>query len=135
MLNKKITIAAISTIIAFGIGLSISQSIAIQEKYSKVFYFDATFYEDKKYVEIIFTDETKKSTNTVLEILGLEESFQKTFDGWTFKTIVPFDGEPQYGWQTVPVTLVVAHPEFGKVGIKTEIHTEGKEGKVIFSQL
>jgi hypothetical protein len=35
----------------------------------------------------------------------------------------------------VPVTLVVNHPEFGKVGIKTEIHKEEMQGTVIFSQL
>jgi hypothetical protein len=134
-LNKKIALAAIGTIIAFGIGISISQSIAIQEKYSKVFYFDAIFYEDKKYVEVTFSDETQKTTNTVLEILGMEESFQKTFDGWSFKTTVPFEQEPEYGWKVVPVTLVVDHPEFGKVGIKTEIHKEGIQGQVIFSQL
>jgi hypothetical protein len=134
-MNKRIVLAAIATIIAFGIGISVSQSFLVQEKYSAVFHFDATFYEDKKFVEIAFSDESKKTTNTTLEILGMEESFQKTFDGWNFKTIVPFEGEPQYGWKTVPVTLVVEHPEFGKVGIKTEIHTEGEENSVIFSQL
>jgi hypothetical protein len=65
----------------------------------------------------------------------MEESFQKTFDGWNFKTTIPFEQEPEYGWKVVPVTLVVNHPEFGKVGIKTEIHKEGIHGQVIFSQL
>lgn len=134
-MNKKIIIAAVSTIIAFGIGISVSQSMMIQEKYSQIFYFDATFYGDKKYVEITFADDTKQTTETVLEILGMENSFQRTFEGWSFKTTVPIEGEPQYGWQTVPVTLVVIHPEFGKVGIKTEIHEEGQEAKVIFGQL
>lgn len=134
-MNKKIILAAVGTIIAFGIGISVSQSMMVQEKYSQIFYFDATFYEDKKYVEITFTDDTKQTAGTTLEILGMEESFQRTFEGWSFTTTVPIDGEPQYGWNTVPVTLVADHPEFGKVGIKTEIHIEGQDAKVIFSQL
>jgi len=134
-LNKKIILAAVGTIIALGIGISVSQSIMVQEKYSKVFYFDATFYEEKKYVEITFSDQSKKTTNVVLEILGMEESFQKTFSGSDFTITVPFDKEPQYGWKTVPVTLVVEHPEFGKVGLKTEVHMPGQQPKVIFSQL
>jgi hypothetical protein len=134
-MNKKITLSIVLTIIAFGIGISILQSNSVQEKYSKVFHLDATFYANKKYVEITFSDESKKTTGVVLEILGMETSFQKTFEGSNFKFDVPFDGEPQYGWKTVPVTLVVNHPEFGKVGVKTDIHEEGKQGQVIFTQL
>jgi len=134
-MNKKIILAAVATIIAFGVGISVSQSIQVQEKYSKVFYLDATFHEDKKYVEITFSDQSKKTTSTVLEILGMEQSFQKTFAGPDFTIVVPFDQEPQYGWKTVPITLVVEHPDFGKVGLKTEIHTPGQEAKIIFSQL
>jgi hypothetical protein len=134
-MNKKITLAAVLTMIAFGVGVSISQSFTVQEKYSKVFHLDATFYEDKKYVEIIFSDESAKTSSVVLEILGMEKSFQKTFEGSNFKITVPFDEEPPYGWKTMPVTLVVDHLEFGKIGIKTDIHDEGKEGHVIFTEL
>jgi hypothetical protein len=134
-MNNKIIFAAVATIVAFGIGLSISQSITVQEKYSKVFYFDATFYEDKKYVEITFSDESKKTNNVVLEILGMTESFQKTFEGSNFKITVPFDKEPEYGWNTMPVTLVIDHAEFGKIGLKTDIHPHGTSSKVIFSEL
>ncbi len=134
-MKTKIVFAAVAVLVAFGIGLSISQSMEIQEKYSKVFYFDATFYEDKKYVEITFSDESQKTTYSILEILGMKESFQKSFTGHSFKITVPFDQEPEYGWKVVPVTLIVNHSEFGSVGIKTDIHKEGVEGKVIFSQL
>lgn len=134
-MNSKIVFAALATIVAIGLGISISQSIAVQEKYSKVFYLDATFYEDKKYVEITFSDESKKTSNTVLEILGMAESFQKTFDGPSFKITVPFDKEPEYGWDTTPVTIVADHPEFGKIGIKTNIHPDGTSSKVIFTEL
>lgn len=134
-MNKKIVLAAIATIIAFGVGISVSQSISVQKKYEDVLFLDATFYDDKKYVEITFSDKTNKTTNVVLEVLGMQKSFQKTFDGSFFKTTVPFDNEPEYGWKVVPITLVVTHPEFGKVGVKTDIHIPGQESKIIFTQL
>ncbi len=134
-MNKKIILAAVATIIVFGIGISISQSILVQKKYENVLYLDATFYDDKKYVEITFSDDTHKTTSVILEILGMEKSFQKTLDGPFFKITVPFTEEPQYGWKVVPITLVVNHPDFGKVGVKTDIHTPGQESKIIFTQL
>jgi hypothetical protein len=29
---------------------------------------------------------------------------------------------PKYGWKTTPITLEIQHSEFGKIGLKTEIH-------------
>lgn len=118
-----------------GVGISISQSIMTQQKYENVFYLDATFHPSQKQVEIKFSDNTLQTTSVILEILGMETSFQRTFDVDSFTLMVPFDGEPQYGWKVVPITLVVSHPEFGKVGLKTDIHGEGQSSKVIFTQL
>lgn len=134
-MNKKIILASVSTIIVFGIGISISQSISVQQKYENLLFLDGTFYPEKKLVEITFSDKTQKTTSIVLEILGMEKSFQRTFDGHTFTITVPFESEPQYGWKVVPITLVVNHPEFGKVGVKTDIHDVGKSSNVIFTQL
>ena len=134
-MNKKIILASVITIIAFGIGISIFQSISVQQKYQDLLYLDGTFYPDKKLVEITFADKTQKTTSVVLEILGMEKSFQRTFDGHSFTITVPFDKEPQYGWKVVPITLVVTHPEFGKVGVKTDIHDVGKSSGTIFTQL
>ncbi|WP_100181990.1 hypothetical protein [Candidatus Nitrosotenuis aquarius] len=134
-MNKKIVLASIATIIVFGIGISVSQSISVQQKYQNLLYLDGTFYPEKKLVEITFTDKTQKTTNVVLEILGMEKSFQRTFDGHSFTITVPFEEEPQYGWKVVPITLVVNHPEFGKVGVKTDIHDVGKSSSTIFTQL
>ena len=61
-LNKKILFASIATLIAFGIGISISQSVMVQKKYEEVLYLDGTFHPDKKYVEITFSDKTQKTT-------------------------------------------------------------------------
>jgi len=62
----------------------------------------------------------------VLEILGMEETFQKTFSGSNFIERVQFDSIPKYGWKIHPVTLDIEHQELGKVGIKTEIHSENE---------
>jgi len=134
-MNKKIILASIATIIAFGIGISISQSNSVHEKYQDLLYLDGTFYPEKKLVEITFADKTQKTTSVVMEILGMEKSFQRTFDGYSFTITVPFEEEPQYGWKVVPITLVVNHPEFGKVGVKTDIHDVGKSSSTIFTQL
>lgn len=134
-MNKKIILASIAAIFAFGIGILISQSISVQQKYENLLFLDGTFYPEKKLVEITFSDRTQKTTSVVLEILGMEQSFQRTFDGHTFTLTVPFEKEPQYGWKVVPITLVVNHPEFGKVGVKTDIHDVGKSSSTIFTQL
>lgn len=135
MMNKKITLTVVFTIIAFGIGISVIQNMQNSEKYSDLFYLDATFYKDKKYVEIKFADSTQKTSTVVLEIQGMETSFQKTFSGSNFTTQVQFDDVPKYGWKTMPVTLVVENSEFGKIGIKTDIHDSGDpSGNLIFSE-
>lgn len=135
-MNKKITLVAVSTIIAFGIGLSIIQSVKISEKYSEIFYLDATFYDDKKYIQIKFDDVSEKTSSATLEILGMTQSFQKKFTGSHFDIQIPFDDVPEYGWKSMPITVVVEHQEFGKVGLKTEVHNNGQPpNKIIFSEL
>lgn len=132
---NKITLAVILTILVFGVGISVIQNIKNSEKYSGIFHLDATFYKEKQYVEIKFNDSTQKTTKTVLEIQGMEQSFQKTFAGPNFTTQVSFDDIPKYGWETMPVTIVIEHPEFGKVGVKTDIHNQNEQAsKIIFSE-
>ena len=134
-MNKKITLSVILTIIVFGIGISVVQNMQNTAKYSGIFYLDATFYGEKKYVEIKFDDSTQKTISVILEIQGMETSFQKTFAGSNFTIQVPFDDVPKYGWKTMPVTLLVEHSEFGKLGIKTDIHDYGKQSSdLIFSE-
>jgi hypothetical protein len=120
----------------FSVGLSITQNIAANEKYSRVFSLSATFFADKEYVEIKFNDMSQKTTSVTLEILGMGQSYQKVFSGPSFSVQVPFSAVPQYGWKSMPVTLVVEHQEFGKVGIKTEIHNQGDQvPQIIYSEL
>jgi len=134
-MNKKVALAAICTIVAFGIGISVVQNMQVSEKYSKVFTVDATFYPDKKMIEIKYDDSTQKTKHAVLEILGMQTSFQKSFDSPSFAVQVPFDSVPQYGWRSMPITLVVEHEEFGKIGIKTDVHNDGEQpSSLIFSE-
>ncbi len=90
----------------------------------QTFQIDAVYY-DAGYVEITFSDKSHKTTNVVMEILGLSESYQKTFSDSEFIEIVPFHGQPQYGWATLPVVLEIEHEELGHIQLKTEIHPEG----------
>ncbi len=107
-----------------------------KELMAETFVFDAVYYEHEQTIEITFQDKSKKTSLVILEILGMKESFQKTFTDIEFIESIPFNGPPQYGWETHPVTLVVEHEEFGKIGMKTEVHSENEPSKpIIFSSL
>ena len=82
---------------------------------------NAVYYESG-HVEVSFSDKSEKTTSVVMEILGMEETFQKKFSDFEFIEIVPFPTVPKYGWSIHPVVLEVEHDEFGHVQIKTEIH-------------
>lgn len=135
-MKRKIILAAVCTIVALGVGISFVQNAQISSKYDSVFSVDATFYPEKKLVEIKFDDKTKMTRSVTLEILGMERSFQRVFETPGFAVAVPFDAVPQYGWRSMPVTFVVEHEEMGKIGIKIDIHNDGEPaGDVIFSEL
>ena len=90
------------------------------------FFIDATYYENENYVEITFEDKSQNTKTAVLEILGMETSFQKTFDSSNFVERVEFTNEPKYGWRIHPITVLVEHTELGNIGMKTEIHYENE---------
>jgi len=95
---------------------------------------DAVYYETG-HVEISFFDKSEKTNNVVMEILGMDESFQKTFSDSQFIEIVPFPTEPKYGWAIHPVVLEIDHADFGHVQLKTEIHPLGDPAPpVIYSK-
>ncbi|HJJ21648.1 MAG: hypothetical protein O2834_03910 [Crenarchaeota archaeon] len=85
------------------------------------FQLEAIYY-DAGYVEISYLDKSDKTTLVVLEILGMENSFQKSFTSSEFIEIIQFPNEPKYGWSIHPIVLEVDHEEFGHIQIKTEIH-------------
>ena len=79
-------------------------------------------YYDSGNVEISFLDTSGKTYGVSLEILGMDEPFQKSFPGSKFIEIVPFPNEPKYGWAIHPILLEITHSELGNVQLKTEIH-------------
>ena len=136
MARKIIPIISVVIISVLGAWFLFETNSTDKELMEKTFVFDAVFYEENQIVEITFHDKSQKTSKVVLEILGLEESFQKTFTNSQFTEKVPFNSTPLYGWKTHPVTLVVDHSDFGKVGLKTEIHAEDEPAApVIYSSL
>ena len=95
------------------------------------FSIDATYFEesessDDNYIQITFKDKSEKTNAVVLEVLGMEESFQKTYLDSAFIETIQFSSPPKYGWEIHPITLEIDHEELGKVSIKTEIRPEGE---------
>jgi len=87
----------------------------------QTFQIEAVYY-DSGHVEISYFDKSGKTNSVVMEILGMEESFQKTFSDSEFIEIVPFPNIPKYTWRAHPVVLEIEHEEFGHIQLKTEIH-------------
>ena len=92
-------------------------------------YFDESNSDDLDdgdgYIQITFKDKSEKTNAVVLEVLGMEKSFQKTFVDSEFVEIISFPTTPKYGWEIHPVTLLIDHQELGKVSLKTEIRPYG----------
>ena len=55
----------------------------------QTFQIEAIYY-DSGYVEISYLDKSDQTNSVVLEILGMDDSFQKTFHDSEFIEIVPF---------------------------------------------
>jgi len=93
-------------------------------------YFDESNNDDLDsgdgYIQITFKDKSEKTNAVVLEVLGMEKSFQKTFVDSEFVEIILFPTTPKYGWEIHPVTLLIDHEELGTVSIKTEIRPYGE---------
>ena len=101
----------------------------------ETFQIEAIYY-DTGHVEISYFDNSDKTNSVVMEILGMDESFQKTFSGSEFIEIVPFSNEPKYGWAIHPVVLEIDHEELGHIQLKTEIHPFGTVAPtVIYARL
>jgi len=93
-------------------------------------YFDESNSDDLDdgdgYIQITFKDKSEKTNAVVLEVLGMEKSFQKTFVDSEFVEIISFPTTPKYGWEIHPVTLLIDHEELGKISLKTEIRPYGQ---------
>ena len=92
---------------------------------SQTFQVDAIYY-DSGNVEISFLDKSGKTDFVIMEILGMDESFQKSLPGSQFVETVSFPNSPKYGWAIHPIVLEIEHLEFGHIQLKTEIHPHDK---------
>lgn len=90
----------------------------------QTFQFEAIYY-DSGHVEVSYFDKSDNTNSVVMEILGMDESFQKTFYDSEFIEIIPFPNTPKYGWAIHPVVLEIEHEKFGHIQLKTEIHPLG----------
>ena len=124
MAKKIISIISIVVITTLGL-FFIFDSGSNKDVLKSTFEIDATYY-DAGYVKISYLDKTTKTNHVVLEILGMDESFQKTLSGSEFVETVPFPVPPKYGWKVHPVTFLIDHEKLGKVSLKTEIHPYGQ---------
>ena len=105
-----------------------------KDELRQTFQVNAVYY-DTGHIEVSFSDKSEKTDSVVMEILGMEETFQKSFSSTAFIEIVPFSGKPKYGWEIHPVVLEVEHPELGHVQLKTEIRPFGDPAPpVIYSR-
>jgi len=136
-MKKKVIISIFSAVVVVStIIMFINFKSADHEILEQTFMIHAVYYENDGYAEISFHDKSNKTKNVTLEILGMSESFHKEFESTTFVEKIQFSSTPKYGWQSMPITLLVTHTEFGNIGIKTEIRHDGEiPAKIIFSKL
>lgn len=100
-----------------------------EEILKSTFFIESVYYDNNGdgYIQITFKDNSEKTKAIVLEVLGMQESFQKTYlDSSEFTEIISFPSPPKYGWEIHPVTLLIDHQELGKVSLKTEIRPYGE---------
>ena len=102
---------------------------------NRTFSVDAVYLGSEGVVEISFVDNTQKTDTIILEVLGLQPSFQKTYSGSSFTERIPFIPPDKYGWEIHPVIILAENQDLGLIEIKTEIHEENEPEKpVIFSK-
>ena len=136
MLRKIIPIISITIITLFAIFFFVNTSSIEKDVLSETFFVNAIYQENTGIIEITFEDKSQKTSFVTLEILGMSNSYQKLFEGSAFTEKVTFGKPPKHGWQVHPITLIIEHSEFGKIGVKTEIYEKNDPNpSVIFSRL
>ena len=121
MTRKILPVISLGIITVFAIIFLSGGGTDDKDILSQTFQVDAVYY-DSGNVEISFLDTSGKTDFVIMEILGMDESFQKSFGGSQFVETVSFPNPPKYGWAIHPIVLEIEHLEFGHVQLKTEIH-------------
>lgn len=135
-MNKKIIVIA-SAIMAIIIVISgIFDSSLDKSTISQTIFVDAIYEPKTNFVKITYSDNSEKTKLVTLEILGMEKTFHKEFSQNSFVETVQINSEPKYGWATMPVIFSIDHEEFGKIGLKTEIHQQDEtKPRVVYSKI
>ena len=121
MPKKILTSISLGLITVFAILFLTGTGTDDNEILRDTFQIEAIYY-DSGHVEISYFDNSNQTNSVVLEILGMEESYHKTFFDSKFVEIVPFPNTPKYGWAIHPVVFDIDHKKLGKIQLKTEIH-------------
>jgi len=121
MARKILSLVSLGIITIFALVFLAGGGTDDKDILRQTFQIEAVYY-DSGYVEISYFDKSDKTNSVILEILGMEESFQKSFSDSEFIEIVSFPNIPKYGWQIHPIVLEIDHKEFGHIQLKTEIH-------------
>jgi hypothetical protein len=134
MARKIVPIISLGIITAFAIIFLSGGGTDDKDILRQTFQIDAVYY-DSGHVEISFLDKTGQTDLVVMEILGMDETYQKSFSNSQFIEIVPFSNVPKYGWAIHPIVLEIDHKELGHIQLKTEIHPIGESiPPVIYSR-
>ncbi len=134
MARKVVPVISLGIITIFALVFLTGGGTDDKDILRQTFQVDAVYYETG-HVEVSFFDKSEKTTLVVMEILGMDESFQKSFYDYQFIEIVPFPNVPKYGWAIHPIVLEIDHPELGHIQLKTEIHPFGESSTpVIYSR-
>ena len=134
MARKIVPIISLGIITAFAIIFLSGGGTDDKDILRQTFQIDAIYY-DSGHVEISFLDKTGQTDLVVMEILGMDETYQKSFSNSQFIEIVPFSNVPKYGWAIHPIVLEIDHKELGHIQLKTEIHPIGESiPPVIYSR-
>ncbi len=134
MARKIVPIISLGIITAFAIIFLSGGGTDDKDILRQTFQIDAVYY-DSGHVEISFLDKTGQTDLVIMEILGMDETYQKSFSDSQFIEIVPFSNVPKYGWAIHPIVLEIDHKELGHIQLKTEIHPIGESTPpVIYSR-
>ena len=127
MSRRHILYVFIISVVLIGVAISF-----IPEQTPEHFVLDATYHNNT--VHVSFTDRSEGTQTVTMEILGMNPTLQRTYDG-PFEDAINFGDKPRYGWGAHPVILYLDHRDMGMVTLKTEIHEPNSAPpRVIFSR-
>ncbi len=121
---KRLAIGACLSAIVIIIILAVSNSSVDESIISQTIFVDALYKPENNTIEITYVDVSDKTDSVIIEILGMDETFHKEFSQQSFVETVQITSPPKYGWETMPVTFSIIHNQFGKIGLKIEIHEQ-----------